>query len=85
MKQWQEKEFGQWVYYDEQDGRIIGAVYKIGNSTGIWGGRVYLKTNHEQILGQFINSDYSRKAVELYWEIDGRTVLEYNHVAEETQ
>jgi hypothetical protein len=85
MKQWQEKEFSQWVYYDDQDGRIIGAVYKIGNSTGIWGGRVYLKSNREDLLGQYINSDYARKSVELYWEIDGRTVLEYNHVAEETQ
>jgi hypothetical protein len=76
MKQWMEKEFSQWVYFDDEDGRIIGAVYKIGTSTGIWGGRVYLRSNMEQILGQFIDSDYSRKAVELYWEIDGRTLLE---------
>jgi len=26
MKQWQEKEFSQWVYYDDEDGKIIGAV-----------------------------------------------------------
>lgn len=77
MKQWQEKEFSQWVYYDDQDGKIIGAVYKIGTSTGIWGGRVYLATNEEKVLGQYIDSDFARKAVQLYWEIDGRTVLEY--------
>lgn len=77
MKQWQEKEFSQWVYYDDQDGKIIGAVYKIGTSTGIWGGRVYLITNEEKVLGQYIDSDFARKAVQLYWEIDGRTVLEY--------
>lgn len=79
MKQWQEKEFSQWVYYDNQDGKIIGAVYKIGTSTGIWGARVYVKDTLEKVLGQYINSDFARKAVELYWEIDGRTVLEYDN------
>ena len=76
MKQWQEKEFGQWVYYDNQDGRIIGAVYKIGTSTGIWGAKVYLINNDEKILGQYIDSDYARKAVHNYWEIQSRTLLE---------
>lgn len=76
MKQWMEKEFSQWVYYDDQDGKLIGAVYKIGNSTGIWGARVYLINNNEMVMGQYIDSDYARKAVERYWEIDGRTLLE---------
>jgi len=79
MKQWQEKEFSQWVYFDDQDGKIIGAVYKIGTSTGIWGARVYLINSEESILGQYIDSDYARKAVQLYWEIDSRTVLEYKN------
>lgn len=77
MKRWTEKEFSQWVYYDDQDGKIIGAVYKIGNSTSIWGGRVYLVNNTEQVMGQYIDSDYARKSVELYWEIDSRTLLEH--------
>jgi hypothetical protein len=76
MKKWTEKELFQWVYYDDQDGKIIGAVYKIGNQTGIWGGRVYLINNNEQVMGQYIDSDFARKSVELYWEIDSRTLLE---------
>jgi hypothetical protein len=76
MKKWIEKEFSQWVYYDNQDGKIIGAVYKIGNSIGIWGARVYLINNDESVLGQYIDSDYAKKSVELYWEIDSRTLLE---------
>ena len=75
-KRWIEKEFSQWVYYDTADGRIIGAVYKIGNATGIWGGRIYLENNMEKQLGQFIDSDWARKGVERYWDIDGRTLLE---------
>jgi hypothetical protein len=76
MKQWLEKEFSQWVYYDDQDGKIIGAVYKIGNSTGIWGAKVYLINNSDSVLGQYIDSDFARWAVERYWEIDSRTLLE---------
>ena len=76
MKKWIEKEFSQWVYYDNQDGKIIGAVYKIGNSIGIWGARVYLINNDESVLGQYIDSDYAKKSVELYWEIDSITLLE---------
>ena len=76
MKRWQEKEFSQWVYYDDEDGKIIGAVYKIGTSTGIWGGRVYLDNNLEKQLGQYIDSDWARRSVETYWEIQERTLLE---------
>ena len=74
MKKWDEKEFFQWVYYDDVDGKIIGAVYKIGNSTGIWGAKVY--TEIETVLGQYVDSDYSRRAVESYWDIQSRTLLE---------
>jgi len=74
MKKWIEKEFSQWVYYDEDDGKIIGAVYKIGNQVSIYGAKVY--TNVEGILGQYVDSDYARKAVEYYWEVSSRTLLE---------
>ena len=75
MKQWMEKEFSQWVYYDDEDGKIIGSVYKVGNSTGIWGGKIY-HDQHEGVLGQYIDSDYARKAVENFWAIMSRTLLE---------
>ena len=74
MKKWTEKEFSQWVYYDDEDGKIIGSVYKIGNSTGIWGAKVY--TEIETVLGQYVDSDYSRRAVEDFWNIQSRTLLE---------
>jgi hypothetical protein len=75
MKQWQEKEFSQWVYYDDVDGKIIGAVYKVGNSVGIWGAKVY-HDEGEGILGQYIDSTYAKSAVEKFWEIMSRTLLE---------
>lgn len=76
MKRWTEKEFAQWVYYDDENGLIIGSVYKIGNQLGIWGAKVYEKPIVEVILGQYIDSDYARKSVEEYWDIQSRTLLE---------
>lgn len=76
MKKWMEKEFSQFVYYDDADGKIIGAVYKIGNQNSIYGAKVYCEV--EGILGQYIDSDYARKAVEIYWDIQSRTVIEHD-------
>ena len=75
MKQWMEKEFSQWVYYDDEDGKIIGSVYKIGNTVGIWGAKVY-HDGGDGVLGQFIDSTYAKRAVEYYWEVQSRTLLE---------
>lgn len=70
-----EKEFSQWVYYDDTNGKIIGYVYKIGNQLGIWGARIQ-NDNEEIVLGQYIDSDYGKKSIERYWEIQSRTLLE---------
>ena len=59
----------------DENGKIIGSVYKIGNSIGIWGGKVY-SDNEEGTLGQYIDSDWARKAVENYWDVMSRTLLE---------
>ncbi len=74
MKKWTEKEYSQWVYYDDIDGKIIGASYKVGNMNSIWGAKIYKEV--EYILGTYIDSDYARKAVETYWDIESRTYIE---------
>lgn len=80
MKKWMEKEFSFWVYYDDEDGRIIGAAHKVGTgSTALWIGKMYKVQNymHEELhSGQYVDSDYAKKAVERYWEIESRTLLE---------
>lgn len=73
MKKWLEKEHSQWVYYDDIDGKIIGSSYKFGNLNSIWGAKIYKDT--EIVLGTYIDSDYARKAVETYWDIESRTLL----------
>ena len=74
MKQWVEKEFSQWVYYDDKDGKIIGSVYRVGIQNSIWGARTYTETDN--VLGQYIDSDYARKAVEKQWIIYHKMIRE---------
>jgi hypothetical protein len=80
MKQWSEKEYSQMVYYDDEDGRIIGSVYKVGNNQTIWetiwGAQVNSYTNESLILGQYINLEYAMKGVEYFWDVHSRTLVE---------
>jgi hypothetical protein len=77
MKNWAEKEYEQRVYYDTDDGRIIGSVYKVGNNHSIWGAQVYSPgTNESLILGQYITMEYAKKGVENFWDIQSRTLIE---------
>lgn len=74
MKQWREKEFGNHVYFDDKNGKIIGLVTKHGNYQTIYLAKVY--DTLEGILGQYIDIDYSKRAVEEYWDIQERTLIE---------
>jgi hypothetical protein len=74
MKKWVLKEFNQWVYFDESDGKIIGSVHKVGNQLSIFGAKVY--NTEEGTLGQYVDSMYAQRAVEQYWDIQSRTLLE---------
>jgi len=72
-----EKEYSQWVYYDDEDGKIIGSVYKVGNNQTIYGGQVNSQTHNESlILGQYIDMDYAKRGVEIFWDIHSRTLIE---------
>jgi hypothetical protein len=75
-----EKEFNFWAYYDDEDGQIIGAVHKLGTgSNAVWIAKMYRVENfmHQELHnGQFIDSDYAKRSVERYWEIESRTLLE---------
>ena len=65
------EEFSQFVYYDDADGKIIGSVYKVGNSQSIYGASV-----DNNVLGHYIDCDFARRAVEQYWNIQDKTLLE---------
>lgn len=78
MRKWEESSaatFATHHYYDDIDGKIIGIAHKIGTQNIIYLSKIYPR-NEEVILGQYVNCDYAKKAVENYWNIQDRTFLE---------
>jgi hypothetical protein len=77
MRKWQEFEHNSQFYYDESDGLVIGHVHKFGNMASIHTATVKCD-NVDKTLGQYITVSYAKKAVEQFWDIQDRTLLEYN-------
>jgi len=76
-KKWQETEFHHELYYREDNGLIVGQVHRLGTQNIIWLAKVYQPVTYEEgMLGHYINRDFARKAVEQFWEIQERTLIE---------
>jgi len=76
-KKWQETEFHHELYYRADDGLIVGQVHRLGTQNVIWLAKVYSPVTYEEgMLGHYINRDFARRAVELWWETQERTLIE---------
>lgn len=73
MKEWREAPHKTWYYFKTDTGQIIGQVTNIAH-TDIYNAKIYLKYVEEKYLGQYINSDFARRAVEEIWGIQERTL-----------
>jgi hypothetical protein len=67
---WKEAEHNTYYFYQTEDGRIIGQVHKITH-TKIWVAKI-----DENNLGQYIDVDFAKKALETYYLIQERTLIE---------
>ena len=74
-KQWKDVENDCYYYYNEEDGRIVGQVNKIG-FTKVFIAKIIRNHNDEGFLGQFISCHFAQKAVQSYWDIQDRTLVE---------
>ena len=72
---WLENEFYTHHYYNEENGLVIGLVHKFGTQNTIYISKI-IKQNNELMLGQYINQDFAKKAVEKFWQIESQIVLE---------
>ena len=75
-----ERHGDKYYYFDVATGKIVGAVSKIVFSE-IWIAVVYkgqytFTLDDEKHLGQYINLSFAEKAVEFFWDREGRTLLE---------
>lgn len=68
---WKESGDNCFYYYNVDDGRIVGQVYNLAH-TKIWGA----KSMEEYSLGLYISTDSAMKALELYFDIENRTLIE---------
>lgn len=75
MLEWKDAENGTQYFFRKDDGLIVGQVYNMAH-TKIFGAKIPVNATEENILGHYINVDFAKKAVENYWEIQGRTLLE---------
>jgi len=78
IRSWKDGEtVAHFLYYDEH-GRIIGEVNRAGHQINTkHTTTVYPDTEKALGLGMYINSESAKKAVERYWNIQDRTLLEW--------
>lgn len=59
-------------YFQEHDGLIIGQAYNLA-LTIIWGAKIPINATEEHVLGQYIELEFAKKAIEEYWDKKDRT------------
>jgi hypothetical protein len=62
-----------YYYYQVHNGKVIGQAYNLANSI-IWGAKIPISATEELILGQYIEMEYAKKAIEEYWNEKDRTL-----------
>lgn len=67
---WKDTENDTLYYYQSNDGKIIGQVHKISHT------KVWIAKIDEHQLGQYIDRDFAKKALENYYLIQERTLIE---------
>lgn len=81
MREFKWERYGdRYYYYDSHTGKIVGTVSKIALQE-VWISLVYIgeysfTIDDEKHLGQYISLDFSKRAVEFFWERESRTLLE---------
>jgi hypothetical protein len=68
-----------WYYYNTTTGKIIGKTNKIALSDVcialVYTGKYTFTIEDEKHLGEYIDLEFAKKAVENYWDVEYRTLL----------
>ncbi len=79
--EWRERN-SKWYYFDTETGMIVGSSFKLAlqdiyASVVNTGNYEYsFKLDDEKALGHYLEQDFAKKAVEKYWDIQCRTLIE---------
>lgn len=60
-------------YYQVDDGLVIGQAYNLAH-TIVWGAKIPINATEEKILGQYIELEFAKRAIEEYWGEVDRTI-----------
>jgi hypothetical protein len=74
-RMWKDAENGTYYYYESLNGRIVGQVHNVAH-TKIWVAKIIVKHNDENYLGTFIGCDFAKNAIQEFWTVQDRTLLE---------
>jgi hypothetical protein len=71
--QWRLADKNNSYYFREHNGLVVGHAYNIVH-TIIWGAKIPIHPNEDLYLGQFVELEHAKKAIEEYWEREDRTL-----------
>ena len=60
-------------YFQVHNGLVIGQAYNLAH-TIVWGAKIPVNATEELILGQYIEMEYAKRAIEEYWDEKDRTL-----------
>lgn len=80
MYNWKEHEQGAY-FFNEASGKVVGSTFKIANQNVLFTAKVYTgdttyTVEDEKHLGQYVGSEYAKKAVERFWNVHDKTLIE---------
>ena len=72
-RQWRCVDGNNHYYFQVHNGKVIGQVYNLAH-TIVWGAKIPISATEELILGQYIEMEYAKQAIEEYWDGKDRTI-----------
>ena len=72
-RQWRYVDKNIHYYFQTNDGQVIGKAYNVA-LTIIWGAKIPINATEELIIGEFVELEFAKKAIERYWEEKDRTL-----------
>ena len=77
-RQWRCVDKNNNYYFQVDNGLVIGQVYNYAH-TVIWGAKIPINATEEKILGQYVEMEFAKRAIEEYWEEKDRTFDLYDN------
>ena len=77
-REWRNVDKGCQYYFQARNGLIIGQIYNLAY-TSIWGAKIPINATEERILGQYVEMEFAKRAIEEYWGEKDRTLDLYDN------